>query len=199
MDEESQPKRLKLDDIVSEESSSSDSKESRHSSWQNASTDWVKDSGDDWSPSISNKSASNHSFHEVEFEPESSGTDEINSTSSPSSVKEVFFDPKENCKITDENNEVGIESSEDEFILPVNLKEERKCIICSSLTINPSKYCNDCYMSSKTSCVVSHLCPNDIMNGQSDWPKSHLCPKWPTMIGQMRFREVATQDVLLLY
>ncbi len=31
------------------------------------------------------------------------------------------------------------------------------------------------------------------MNGQSDWPKSHLCPKWPILIGQMRFREVATQ------
>jgi hypothetical protein len=37
------------------------------------------------------------------------------------------------------------------------------------------------------------------MNGQSDWPKSHLCPKWPILIGQMRFREVATQDVELLY
>ena len=37
------------------------------------------------------------------------------------------------------------------------------------------------------------------MNGQSDWPKSHLCPKWPILIGQMRFREVAMQDVSLLY
>ena len=36
------------------------------------------------------------------------------------------------------------------------------------------------------------------MNGQSDWPKSHLCPKWPMLIGQMRFREVETQDVELV-
>jgi hypothetical protein len=35
-----------------------------------------------------------------------------------------------------------------------------------------------------------------VQNGQSDWPKSQLCPKWQILIGQMRFREVATQDLL---
>ncbi len=38
-----------------------------------------------------------------------------------------------------------------------------------------------------------------VQNGQSDWPKSHFIPKLPILIGQMRFQEVATQDVLLLY
>jgi hypothetical protein len=37
------------------------------------------------------------------------------------------------------------------------------------------------------------------MNGQSDWPKSHLCPKFPVLIGQMRFRDLTSQDVGLLY
>ena len=38
-----------------------------------------------------------------------------------------------------------------------------------------------------------------VQMGQSDWSKSHLCPKWLILIGQMRFRELTTQDVGLLY
>lgn len=48
--------------------------------------DWVKDSGDDWSPSTSNNSQSCDA-QQVEFEPESISTDEISSTSSSVNVR----------------------------------------------------------------------------------------------------------------
>jgi len=126
--------------------------------WQGYETAWVKDSGDDWSPSSSESELDegNHEavFYEVEYEIASDSTTNQNDSDSEGSsdleaailpIIAATYDLEDECLAGSESSEDGI-IRKSPLPQPDRMIADRwKCLRCGVLNVPPMRFCHKCY------------------------------------------------------
>lgn len=126
--------------------------------WQGYETAWVKDSGDDWSPSSSESESEdeNHEavIYEVEYEIASDSTTNQNDSDSEGSsdledailpIIAATYDLEDECLAGSESSEDGI-IRKSPLPQPDKMIADRwKCLRCGILNVPPMRFCHKCY------------------------------------------------------
>lgn len=127
--------------------------------WQGYETAWVKDSGDDWSPSSESESESDDENHEaviyeVEYEIASDSTANQDCSDSDGSsdleaailpIIAATYDFDDECLAESESSEDGIIRKSPLHKSDSVIADRWKCLRCGILNVPPMRFCHKCY------------------------------------------------------